>query len=103
MPMSHELHLRCCFCGKVTDERVRVIRVEADGGGEQRMFAHTSCLRERLDPEVVPLGQAGAFGIEFINRPRRWTWTLRSVVIVGVIVVLAMLVPVVVRMLSYQP
>ncbi len=102
MPMSHELHLRCCFCGKDIGERPRVIKVDVEGGGEQRMFAHTDCLRERLDPSVVPLGQAGAFGVEFKNRPRGWNWSLRRVIVIGIITVLVLLIPAVVIMFVNQ-
>ncbi len=102
MPLSHELHLRCCFCGKELDEQPRVIKVEVEGGKEQRLFAHTGCLRDRLDPSV-PLGQPGTFGIEFKNRPRKWSWTLRSVVVVGVLAVIALLIPVVIRMFAGEP
>ena len=90
MPMSHELHLRCCFCGKEIAEKPRVITVEADTGGEQRLFAHTACFKERLDPSV-PLGQSGAFGVDFVNRGSRWT--LRRVIVIGVVVVLVLLIP----------
>jgi len=90
MPMSHEIHLKCCFCGKPIEEKPRTVTVSADDGGEQRMFAHTACLRERLDPSV-PLGQAGAFGVEMTDRRPRWT--MKRVIVIGVIVVLVLLAP----------
>jgi hypothetical protein len=96
--MSQELHLRCCFCGKEIAEKPRAITVEADSGGEQRLFAHTACLRERLDPSV-PLGQSGAFGVEFKNR--RSASTLRRVIVVGLVVVLALLIPAAVIVFLY--
>lgn len=102
MPMSHELHLRCCFCGKDIEEKPRVITVEADTGGEQRLFAHNACFRERLDPSV-PLGAAGAFGVDFKNRPRGWTWTMRRVVVIGFIIVLVLLIPAAVIMFANRP
>jgi len=91
MPMSHELHLRCCFCGKDIAEQPRTITVEAEGGGEQRLFAHTACLRDRLDPSV-PLGAPGAFGVEFKDHKPRWT--MRRVIVLGLILALVLLVPV---------
>jgi hypothetical protein len=91
MPMSHELHLRCCFCGKEIAEKPRTISVEADDGGVQRLFAHTACLRDRLDPSV-PLGAPGAFGVEFKDHKPRWT--MRRVIVLGLIWVLVLLIPV---------
>ncbi len=99
MPMSHELHLRCCFCGKEIAEKPRAITVEADSGGEQRLFAHSACLRERLDPSV-PLGQSGAFGVDFKNR-RQSGWTLRRVIVLGVVLVLVLLIPAAVILAVY--
>ena len=96
MPMSHELHLRCCFCGKDIAEKPQTITVEAEGGGVQRLFAHTACFRDRLDP-VVPLGAPGAFGVEFKDHKPRWT--IRRVIVLGLIWVLVLLIPVVILQL----
>ena len=95
MPMSYEVNLQCCFCGKPIAEKPRVITVEAEGGGEQRMFAHTDCLRERLDPSV-PLGQSGAHGIGMTHHVSRWS--LRRVVVLGLIGIVVLLIPVAVLM-----
>ena len=100
MPISYELTLKCCFCGKpIADETPQSVRVEAEGGGEQRFFAHASCLRDRLDPSV-PLGRAGSFGIEVQHHVPRWT--LRRVVVLGLIFVLIFLIPVVGMMLIWR-
>ena len=102
MPMSRELHLRCCFCGKELAEKPRVITVEVDAGGVQKMFAHTACLRDRLDPSV-PLGVAGAVGIEVKKRERGWTWTFGRVITAGVILLLVLLIPALVIMFTHEP
>lgn len=91
MPISYELTLQCCFCGKpIADEKPQSVKVETDAG-EQRMFAHASCLRDRLDPSI-PLGRAGSFGIEVKHHVSRWS--LRRVMAAGLIFVLILLVPV---------
>ncbi len=99
MPMSYELTLQCCFCGKAIAERPRVITVEVDGGGEQRLFAHTACFRERLDPSV-PLAEAGTVGVDVKRRMSRWT--MRRVVVIGFLWLLVLLIPVAVLMLVNQ-
>ncbi len=96
MPMSYELALHCCFCGKALAEKPRVITVETDGGGQQRLFAHAACLRDRLDPSV-PVGQSGTFGVDIKHRVSGWT--LKRVVVVFLLMLLVLLSPVVVLML----
>jgi hypothetical protein len=91
MPMSYELTLHCCFCGKPIAEKPRVITVETDGGGEQRLFAHAACFRERLDPSV-PFGESGAVGVDIKRRTSGWT--MRRVIVIGLLWVLVLLIPV---------
>jgi hypothetical protein len=90
MPMSYELAVLCCFCGKPATPRPRVMTVELDGGGQQRLFAHEACLRERLDPSVR-LGEAGTSGVELTHRTRGWS--LRRVMVVGMLAALVLLIP----------
>lgn len=95
MPISYELTLQCCFCGKpIAGEKPQSVKVETDGG-EQRMFAHASCLRDRLDPSI-PLGRPGSFGVDVSHHVSRWS--LRRVLAAGLIFVLILLVPVLVMM-----
>lgn len=90
MPMSYEINLQCCFCGKPIAEKPRVITVDTDGGKEQRLFAHAACFRERLDPSV-PVGESGAFGVGLTHHVSRWS--VRRVVAILLLWVVVLLVP----------
>ncbi|MFN2565101.1 MAG: hypothetical protein ABR499_08855 [Gemmatimonadaceae bacterium] len=93
MPISYELTLKCCFCGKPVTDKPRVLTLELDDGGQQRLFAHATCLREHLN-ESVPLGESGTFGIDVQHHVPRWT--LRRVVGIFIVVVLVLAIPAVV-------